>query len=102
MEVRQIREPSDATLSGLDPGERAAIQLAQEVPADLVLMDERLGVKLAKLRGFEVTGTLGVLVLAAQKGMLDITVALSRLQGTDFRCTPELFEQARQIAQKAG
>lgn len=100
LEVRQVSGPPDVTLASLDPGERAAIQLAQEMRADLLLMDERMGVKLARLRGLEVTGTLGVLVIAARKGLVDVGVALAKLQKTDFRHTPELLENVRRIAQK--
>jgi predicted nucleic acid-binding protein len=100
LEVRQVCAPSDAGLTGLDPGERAAIQLAQEVHADLLLMDERMGVKLAKLRGLEVTGTLGVLVTAARKRLVDIDVALAKLQETDFRCTPQLLGKVKFLAQQ--
>lgn len=35
----------------LDPGEREAIQLAEEIGADLLLMDERVGVRIARGRG---------------------------------------------------
>jgi predicted nucleic acid-binding protein len=66
LEVRGVRSPPVATLAGLDPGEQQAIQLAQEQHADLLLIDERRGVALARRQGLEVTGTLGVLVQAAR------------------------------------
>jgi predicted nucleic acid-binding protein len=84
----------------LDPGERDAIQLAQEEHADLLLMDEKLGVRLARQRGFAVTGTLGILVQAARRGAVDIDEAIARLGATNFRCRPELFEKARQRARE--
>ena len=94
----QLQSPSDTpqTLPELDPGEREAIQLALEAHADLVLMDEKLGVRLARRRGLKVIGTLGVLVQGAKHGLVDINVAVERLQATDFRCTPQLFEQVKQ------
>lgn len=100
LEVRKVLLPSDPALSGLDAGEREAIQLAQEEQADLLLMDERLGVKLAQRQGLEVTGTLGVLLQAARYGLIDIDQALHRLQATDFRYTPQLLEQIKRSAQK--
>jgi predicted nucleic acid-binding protein len=101
--IRTIRSPSAAAfaLRGLDPGEREAIQLAVESDADLLLMDEKLGVRIARERGLKVIGTLGILVQAALRGFVDLNTAVDQLQGTDFRCTPQLFEQARkQVASK--
>src|SRR6266545_3833097 len=51
--------------AALDEGERAAIALATSIGADLILMDDRAGVALAYRFGLTVTGTLGVLDLAA-------------------------------------
>jgi predicted nucleic acid-binding protein len=99
LEIREVRSPLDATVAGLDPGEREAIQLAQEEHADLLLMDEKKGVRLARRQGLEVTGTLGVLMQAARRGLVDINAALNDLEATDFRCTPHLLEQVRQRAQ---
>ena len=60
--VEQIDEHVDQQLARLDPGERQAIQLAKRLRADLLLMDERLGVRLARAQGLAVTGTLGTLL----------------------------------------
>ncbi len=56
----QIENPS---LAGIDAGEKAAIQLALSLNADLLLMDDRKGVRAANKRGLVVTGTLGILDL---------------------------------------
>ncbi|MEY4547120.1 MAG: hypothetical protein RL685_3315, partial [Pseudomonadota bacterium] len=51
----------DASLEATrDPGEAAAILLAELLGADLLLVDERKGRALARQRGLEVRGTLGV------------------------------------------
>jgi predicted nucleic acid-binding protein len=76
----------------LDDGERAAIALAMELGASLILMDDRAGVEAARLRGLQVTGTLGVLLRAASRGFLDLETALSRLRATNFRYSPALLE----------
>jgi predicted nucleic acid-binding protein len=102
LEVRGVRSPPVATLAGLDPGEQQAIQLAQEEHADLLLIDERRGVALARHQGLEVTGTLGVLMQAGRLALVDIDAALSDLQATDFRSMPELFEQARARGRAGG
>jgi predicted nucleic acid-binding protein len=82
----------NATDAALDEGERAAIALATSIGADLILMDDRAGVAVAYQRGLAVTGTLGVLDLAARRGLLDLATAIARLKATSFRYPPELIE----------
>lgn len=66
----------------LDDGERATIALATELHADLILMDDRDAVAFARAQNFAVTGTLGVLDLAAQRGLIDLVEAFTRLKAT--------------------
>src|ERR1035438_3725839 len=56
--VREVHVAPDLELDELDSGERNAIQLASDEDADLLLMDERAGVAVARQRGLIVTGTL--------------------------------------------
>src|SRR5712692_5370589 len=46
-----IMASEDSSLQALDPGERAAIVLAESIRADLLLMDDRAGANLAQQRG---------------------------------------------------
>ena len=89
--VSSAPELDDPLLTTLDSGERAAIALGLSLNADLILIDERKGSAAARSRGFEVTGTLGVLDLAAERGLIDLAHALERLTHTNFRCRPELL-----------
>ena len=57
-------------VSCLDKGETAAIALAESLHADLLLMDECVGCRVARSRALRVTGTLGILDLAAEHGLL--------------------------------
>ena len=103
IEVREVANPlSQSELAGLHQGEREAIQLARELQAHLLLIDERSGARFARQQGFTVTGTLGVLVEAAQLGFIPIEEALGRLAKTNFRRTPELFAQTRELVLKGG
>ncbi|MFZ2107282.1 MAG: DUF3368 domain-containing protein [Roseiarcus sp.] len=75
---------SSDDLAALDAGERDAIALALATKADLLLMDDHDGVTAARRRGFAVTGTLGLLDLAARKGLVDLAAAFTRLKATSF------------------
>lgn len=70
---------------GLDAGEAAAIRLAVALQADLLLMDDRKGVAAAVRLGLRVTGTLGILDLAAERELLDFANMIGRLRQTNFR-----------------
>lgn len=54
----------------LDAGEAEAIAPAIEMQADLLLLDERRGRTIAKQLGLAVTGLLGILLVAKQRGYL--------------------------------
>jgi uncharacterized protein len=69
-----VQRATPPTLAGLPvdlgPGEREAIALALEIAADLVVLDDQVGRRLARARGLQVTGTVGVLVEARSRGLL--------------------------------
>jgi predicted nucleic acid-binding protein len=50
------------------------------------------------LKSSIIRGTLGVLLQAARRGLVDVERALTDLQGTDFRCGRRLMEEVRRRA----
>jgi predicted nucleic acid-binding protein len=66
--------------------------LARTLNAELVLMDDRAGVAVARQQGFTVTGMLGVLDLAARNGLIDLAAAFDRLRATSFRYRPQIMD----------
>ena len=92
-EVTPVEIIDDAALQPLGAGERAAITLALSLHADLVLIDERKGANVALNKGFEVTGTLGVLMLASRRGFVDLAESFSRLKRTNFRYRQKLLDE---------
>lgn len=77
----------------LGAGEREAIQLAEELGADLLLVDDRKARREARRRGLSVTGTLAVLAAAAERGLVDLPGAITALQQTTFRAPAELLAE---------
>ena len=84
--------PFDAELESLDKGEKAALTLAASIRADLLLLDDREGVRIARSKGFRVIGTLRVLQLAARLGLLDLSDSFGRLKRTNFRYRQEIMD----------
>jgi predicted nucleic acid-binding protein len=88
--VNDIRQ-EDSTLAHLDVGERETITLAQELQANLILLDERLGRQEAVQRKFDVTGTIGILDRAGVNGLIDVAAAATHLSLTNFRISPRFL-----------
>jgi predicted nucleic acid-binding protein len=71
-----VERPSPAQVhaeveqAGLDEGEAEALNLALDLGAAGILLDDLKARKLAARLGFEVVGTLGVLLLAKQRSLL--------------------------------
>ena len=67
--------PSQAITIGilleLDKGEKYTLQMAKELKADRVIIDEKIGRDVAEYLGLEVTGTLGILLKAKQNGWIE-------------------------------
>src|ERR1700677_3193953 len=91
LEVRAPANAPDAMVAKSDPGERDAILPAGELRADQLIVDDREGRREAEKHGLAVMGTLGVLKEAATLGLLDLRLAVKRLQGTNFYLAPEIL-----------
>lgn len=99
LDVRLANSQADPALAFLDRGEREAIQIALELHADRLLIDEFKGRVEAVRRGLTVTGTLGVLLTAGKLRLTDPEAAYRRLIAeTNFRASAGLeAEFLRQV-----
>ena len=104
-EVRQPQQSLEAQqFPQLGVGERAAIALAQELQAPLLLMDDPEGRVASARRALRTTGTLGVLEQAAIRGLLDLPSVLTQLLTmTTFRARAALIQDllARDTTRKS-
>jgi predicted nucleic acid-binding protein len=85
-EVRTVQETHGTVLPvTLHRGERQAILLAEEMLADVLLIDEQIGRTIALSRNLPLSGTLGVLERADRMGLVsDFPQVLQRLKTSGF------------------
>lgn len=92
----EVRAPmSIEHIPKLDRGEEAAISLARELNAEIVLIDERAGRQAAAQRGFATIGLLGILDRADERGLIDFESMHATLP-SDYRIEPALVEATLQ------
>ncbi|GHT40756.1 hypothetical protein AGMMS49965_09510 [Bacteroidia bacterium] len=78
----------------LDRGESSAIALSIELENALLIIDDLKGRREAKRLGLKMTGTLGMLFSAKQKGLIPaLKPYLDRLQAVDFRISPIIVQE---------
>lgn len=81
----------DALKLVLDAGEASSIALAAETPNSKILIDEKKGRRIAESMGLDVTGTVGVLLDAIDKGIMQADPHLpEKLDHAGFRLTAQL------------
>ena len=93
LEVRPILGQPDATVARLEAGEQEAIVLAQELQADILLVDDGKARDVAIAQGLRVMGTVGVLEQAAIRGLVGLPEVLARLVATNFRLRPSILTE---------
>ena len=93
VKVQTVQAEPDPELNRLHPGERDAIVLAQHIEADLIILDDKAARQIAKERGLQVTGLVGILDEAATRGMVNLLDAVERISQTTFRVSPILLKR---------
>ena len=78
----------------LDYGEIAVLKLAEAYPNSLILMDDASARKIAENLGYNVKGTLYVILLAVRRKIISKKIAreiINRLVSSGFRMSIELY-----------
>jgi uncharacterized protein len=99
IEVVPIDHAQMDALSRMNPtlgaGEVSAVILAKQLRADLVLMDEWKGRKLAVEEGLQVVGCIGILEQLHVKGILpDLKLTYSKLLEEGFRIDSRVLQNS--------
>ncbi len=95
IKIEQVKNSdSRSFFVDLDNGEAEVLILAKELNADLVIMDEIMGRRYARQLGMEITGTLGVLLKAKEKGLIhSVRELLTELKKKGTWINPKLFKK---------
>ncbi len=90
-------------ITALGAGEREAIALAQEnINDSLIILDDALARRYARLLGVQCTGTLGVFLKAKKEGYLSqIAPILNLLDSLDFRLSTSTRASVLKIAEES-
>ena len=79
--------------AGLGRGEAEALGLALATRPSLLLVDDRAARMAARRYGLAIAGTLAVLTLAADEGLVQLADAVTRLRHTNFRADEALLRR---------
>jgi predicted nucleic acid-binding protein len=82
--------------TSLDIGEASSIALAMEKKDCLLILDDNRARRIAKKLELKFTGTLGILILAKEKGIINsLSNVLEDVKKTNFRISESLTSEAK-------
>jgi predicted nucleic acid-binding protein len=81
----------------LDLGERQALELALEIHADLILLDDKVARRVAFRENFHVKGTLGILADAAKANLLNFAETVEMLRHTTMHLEKEVVDEILRV-----
>ncbi|MFO7973408.1 MAG: DUF3368 domain-containing protein [Candidatus Hydrogenedentota bacterium] len=100
LEVHPVQQRAALPLvTHLGEGEKEVLALGLEFPDSLLLFDDRNARRHANALSLKITGTLGVLLLAKQRGNLDaVRPVLDRLDALGFRLDGDTRQTVLRLA----
>ncbi|MCB9293715.1 MAG: DUF3368 domain-containing protein [Lewinellaceae bacterium] len=102
----EIKEVSSGTLlekflAELDQGEAEAVVLAIELKADFLLIDEKLGRRIAKENQIPIIGTLGILLKSKELGLIgSVQEQMDALRNIGFWINADLYNKMLNLEKK--
>jgi predicted nucleic acid-binding protein len=99
-DLKPLDPAVEIAISSLDEGEKEVIGLASTMSGDvLLLIDDRAGRDVAKGLNISLSGVVGILLVAREKGMLEkISPLLEELRDKGYWLSDEVLQAARRVA----
>ena len=89
--------------SRLHEGEVEVMILAQEMKADLVVIDDGAARKMAEYLNLPLTGTIGVIIKAQQEGLIEDAVPLiNQMRAKGIYFSERLIEMVKRLSKNTG
>lgn len=77
----------------LDPGEAEVLALAEEIKADLLLLDEKIARNYAQFNDYTITGSFGILIKAKEAGYIELVKPLlAKITDNGIYISPKLIK----------
>jgi predicted nucleic acid-binding protein len=98
--VRKVDMQNYVFLDGFaDAGETEAMVLYKQISADKLLIDDQRGRNVAKINHIETIGSLGVLLVAKQRGLIEeVAPLLHQLDKSDIYLSKQLIATVLELA----
>ena len=101
IKVLEVQDKSNRKMyqAKLHDGEVEVMMLANELSADLLIIDDNAAKKTAKFLGFTVTGTLGVILKAKSEGIIpQVKPIVDEMLRQGFYISPSIIETVLRMA----
>ena len=99
-EINPLDETAKLILEGLSEGERQAIGVAASMENDVILLiDDRAGRQAAEKLNIKITGLVGVLLMAKERGLIKSVVdVIEEVRNNGYWLSNSLVDIAKQLS----